>query len=105
MQIFIKGGTPQHGESLCATCQWVHMVHGYRESEEVIICTYVEPNMEVRFAVRECTHFRSSVVPTPQQMESMALIIPVERTRKLAGFTPSKNEDEQRSETAIAAGK
>ena|SRR5579884_1043802 len=86
MKIQIKGGTPQHGESLCATCQWAHIIRGFRESEELIICRSVYPNLEVAFAVRECTRFCSSVIPTPQQMESMALIIPVEPKRKRAGF-------------------
>jgi hypothetical protein len=84
--INIKGGTPLHGESLCKTCQWVHLIRGYRESQEVIICTYVDPSREVKFAVCECSHFRSSITPTPQQMEDIALIIPTEPARKPAGF-------------------
>jgi hypothetical protein len=84
--ITIKGGTPQHGESLCKTCQWVHMLHGFRESQEVIICSYVDPCREVMFAVCECNHYRSSITPSPQQMEDIALIIPTEPTRKPAGF-------------------
>jgi hypothetical protein len=84
--ITIKGGTPVHGESLCKTCQWVHMVRGFRESQEIIICTYPDPSREVTFAVCECSHFRSSITPTPQQMEDIALIIPTEPARKRAGF-------------------
>jgi hypothetical protein len=100
MKIQIKGGTPQHGESLCVTCQWAQIIRGFRESEELIICTSVYPNLGVAFAVRECTRFRSSVVPTPQQMESMALIIPVEPKRKRAGFAGK----EVRTEAQPAAG-
>ena len=84
--ITIKGGTPQHGESLCKTCQWVHMVRGFCESQEVIICSYVDPSREVTFAVCECNHYRSSITPSPQQMEDIALIIPTEPARKPAGF-------------------
>jgi hypothetical protein len=84
--ITVKGGTPLHGESICKTCQWVHMIRGYRESQEVIVCTYVDPNREVTFAVCECSHFRSSITPTPQQMEDIALIIPTQPARKPAGF-------------------
>jgi len=62
------------------------MIRGYRESQEVIICTYVDPNREVTFAVCECSHFRSSITPTPQQMEDIALIIPTQPARKSAGF-------------------
>ena len=84
--ITVKGGTPQHGESLCKICQWVHMIRGYRESQEIIVCTYVDPNREVTFAVCECSHFRSSITPSPQQMEDIALIIPTQPARKPAGF-------------------
>jgi hypothetical protein len=84
--ITVKGGTPLHGESLCKTCQWAHMIRGYRESQEIIICTYVDPNRDLMFAVSECSHFRSSITPTPKQMEDIALIIPTGRTRKPAGF-------------------
>jgi hypothetical protein len=84
--ITVKGGTPLHGESICKTCQWVHMIRGYRESQEVIICTYIDPNREVTFAVCECSHFRSSITPSPQQMEDIALIIPTQPARKSAGF-------------------
>jgi hypothetical protein len=62
------------------------MVRGFRESQEVIICTYGDPSREVTFAVCECSHFRSSITPTPQQMEDIALIIPTEPARKPAGF-------------------
>jgi hypothetical protein len=62
------------------------MIRGYRESQEVIICTYVDPSREVTFAVCECSHFRSSITPTPQQMEDIALIIPTQPARKPAGF-------------------
>jgi hypothetical protein len=62
------------------------MVRGYRESQEVIICSYVDPSREVSFAVCECNHYRSSITPTPQQMEDIALIIPTQSARKTAGF-------------------
>jgi len=62
------------------------MVRGFRESQEVIICDYVDPCREVTFAVCECNHYRSSSTPSPQQMEDIALIIPTEPARKPAGF-------------------
>jgi hypothetical protein len=86
MEIHIKNGTPQHGESLCKTCLWVHMIKGYSESEEILICECVYPNRAIPFAVRECSDYRSSVTPTPKQMEEIALIIPTEPARKPAGF-------------------
>jgi hypothetical protein len=62
------------------------MIRGYRESQEVIVCTYVDTNREVTFAMCECSYFRSSITPTPQQMEDIALIIPTQPARKPAGF-------------------
>jgi len=58
----------------------------FARAQEVIICTYPDPSREVTFAVCECSHFRSSITPTPQQMEDIALIIPTEPARKPAGF-------------------
>jgi hypothetical protein len=40
----------------------------------------------VKFVVRECTHYSSRITPTRKEMEEIALIIPVERLRKPAGF-------------------
>jgi hypothetical protein len=40
----------------------------------------------VKFAVRECTDYSSRITPTRKEMEENALIIPVERLRKPAGF-------------------
>ena len=102
--ITIKGGTPQEGESLCRTCRWVHLQKGYRESEESIICDYVYPSRAVLFSVRECTSYRSSITPSPKQMEEIALIIPTEPPRKRAGFTglgfgPDASEEDERLST------
>jgi hypothetical protein len=86
MEISIKASPAQCGESLCRTCQWVHMLRGFRESEEVLICQFVYPNRAVPFAVRECNDYRSSITPSPKQMEEIALIIPTAPPRKPAGF-------------------
>lgn len=86
MEFTIKNGIPAQGESLCRTCQSCHMIRGYRESEEVLICESVYPNRTIPFAVRECTNYRSSITPTPKQMEDIALIICTEPARKPAGF-------------------
>jgi hypothetical protein len=64
----------------------VHLQKGYRQSEESILCDYVYPSREVLFSVRECTSSRSSITPSPKQMEEIALIISTEPARKAAGF-------------------
>ena len=62
------------------------MIKGYRESEEDLICQCVYPNRTIPFAVRDCNDYRSSITPSPKQMEEIALIIPTESARKPAGF-------------------
>jgi len=105
MQIKIKDGTPKHGDSLCRTCRWAHLVKGYRESEEVIICSYVDPNCAVAFSVRDCNHYRSSITPTPQQMEEIALIIAVEPTRKPAGFVVAVTQSDVANADELVSAK
>jgi hypothetical protein len=74
------------GESLCKSCMWVHMQRGFRESEEAIFCGHAYPTRAVKFAVRECTDYSSRITPSRKEMEEIALIIPVERLRRPAGF-------------------
>jgi hypothetical protein len=62
------------------------MQRGFRESEEAIFCGHAYPTRAVKFAVRECTDYSSRITPTRKEMEEIALIIPVERLRKPAGF-------------------
>jgi hypothetical protein len=62
------------------------MQRGFRESEEAIFCGHAYPTRAVTFAVRECTDYSSRITPTRKEMEEIALIIPVERLRKPAGF-------------------
>ena len=86
MEFVIKHGMPQQGESLCKTCQWCHMIRGYRESEEVQICSWVYPSRTIPFAVRDCSDYSSTITPSPKKMEEIALIISTEPSRKPAGF-------------------
>lgn len=62
------------------------MQRGFRESEDAIFCGHAYPTRAVKFAVRECTDHSSRITPTRKEMEEIALIIPVERLRKPAGF-------------------
>src|SRR5438094_1796077 len=86
MEFAIKSGTSSGGDSLCRTCQSCHLIRGFRETEEIMICEYVYPNRTIPFAVRECSNYRSSITPTPKQMEEIALIICTEAARQPAGF-------------------
>jgi hypothetical protein len=63
-----------------------YVQRGFRESEEAIFCGHAYPTRAVKFAVRECTDYSSRITPTRKEMEEIALMIPVERLRKPAGF-------------------
>jgi hypothetical protein len=86
MNTFDTDERPTSGESLCESCMWVHMQRGFRESEQTIFCNHAYPMRAVKFAVRECTDYSSRITPSRKEMEEIALIIPVERLRKPAGF-------------------
>jgi len=46
-------------KSLCAACEFSHVVRGYEKHEELILCGYAFPPREILFPVRECTDFRA----------------------------------------------
>ena len=70
---FIKNGTPVGTESLCRTCSWAVVFIGYRESEQTIICTRVDPNIVLPYTVNTCSSYYDKNRPTWQQMEKLAI--------------------------------
>ena len=100
--ITIKGGTPQHGESLCRTCYWAHIQKGFRESEELVQCCFSRFRA-VPFPVAECTDYCDKTVPSRQDMERIALTIDPSRARKPAGFAGSGFATGQSTDDATAA--
>ena len=83
---FIEITRPGDGQSLCRTCYWAHAQKGFRESEEAIFCMF-GPMRKVPFRVRNCTDYMNRKLPTRDQMEKIALIIPTEPVRKKLGFS------------------
>jgi len=71
----IKGGTPVGSVSLCKTCSSAHIMIGYRESEMVIMCDDVHPNILVPFSIYECTGYYDKNRPTWKQMEDLAITV------------------------------
>lgn len=94
---------PGDGQSLCRTCYWAHAQKGFRESEELIFCAF-GPMRKVPFRVRDCTDYMNRTLPTRDQMERIALIIPTEPARKRAGFPGIgfSNSAEEEEDTANA---
>ncbi len=82
----IKGGTPFGWVSLCGTCNWAHIVTGYRESELVVICADVNPNVPVPFKVRDCTGYLDRNRPDYDQMKKLAIEVLPCTSAKRVGF-------------------
>jgi len=85
-KINIKGGTPSGWASLCTTCSWAHIVSGFRESELVVICTEVNPNMTVPFKVKDCTNYLDRNRPSYDAMTKLAIHVEPASSLKPVGF-------------------
>jgi hypothetical protein len=86
MGIHVKKGTPLHGESLCTTCTHAHIVKGYRESEEVVVCQATYPEQRIAFPVRECSGYIERKRQTLRQMEDIAWVLVPRGSKRRAGF-------------------
>jgi len=83
--IVMKKAAVRDEESLCRACYWAHIQKGFRESEEAVYCCFSRFRA-VPFKVADCTDFSAKNVPTREQMENLALIIPTKPARKRTGF-------------------
>lgn len=83
--IVMKKAALRDEESLCRACYWAHIQKGFRESEELVFCCFSQLR-KVPFKVADCTDFSSKNVPTREQMEKLALLIPTRPARKKTGF-------------------
>jgi len=83
--IVMKKAALRDEKSLCHACYWAHIQKGFRESEEAVFCCFSRFRA-VPFKVADCTDFSNKNVPTREQMENIALIIPTKPARKASGF-------------------
>lgn len=72
-KVNVKNGTPVGNEHLCKRCTWGQFMSGYRESDLMVICTNVNPNLCVPFPVDECSAFSDKHRPTFEQMNRLAI--------------------------------
>lgn len=105
--IVMKKAALRDEESLCRVCYWAHIQKGFRESEEAVFCCFSNLR-RVPFKVADCTDFNNKNVPTRDQMEKLALIIPTPPARKRAGFArvgltgePQSEEVEDEDEESV----
>lgn len=95
--IVMKKAALRDEESLCRACYWAHIQKGFRESEEAVFCCFSRFRA-VPFKVADCTDFSNKNVPTREQMEKIALIIPTKPVRKRSGFVGTGLAGEQEAE-------
>jgi hypothetical protein len=106
----VKNGTPVGNAHLCKSCGWGQFMTGYRESDLIVICTNVSPNIVVPFTVAECSEFSDKFKPTWEQMSKLAIELdPVRVSAKTRGFyavtkvQPVRVEDNEDSDNDEAA--
>ena len=95
--IVMKKAALRDEKSLCHSCYWAHIQKGFRESEETVFCCFSR-FCAVPFKVAECTDFSNKNLPTREQMENIALIIPTKPARKAGGFAATGFAGEQKSD-------
>jgi len=84
----IKNGTPVGSANLCVSCSWGQCITGYRESDRIVICNKVTPDMVIPFTVLECTSYIDKFRPDWDQMQRLAIDIqPVRISSRTAGFS------------------
>lgn len=66
-------GTPVAPDHLCRRCAWGVFMTGHRDSDLLVICTNVHPNLTVPFPVHECSAFNDRNKPTFEQMNRLAI--------------------------------
>jgi hypothetical protein len=87
----VQNGTPVGSAHLCKSCNWGQIVSGYRESDALVICTNVSPNLVVPFTVSDCSAFTDKFKPTWEQMTKLAIEVnPVRVSAKTRGFQSVK---------------
>ena len=84
--IVMKKAALNDERSLCSACYWSHIQKGFHESEESVFCCFSKFR-PVPFKLADCTDFSNQNVPTREQMENIALIIPTKPVRKPGGFS------------------
>jgi len=101
VSVYIKGGTPLHGTSKCYSCMHAHVVKGYRESDELVVCRSLYPERPIAFPVRECSSYSEVKRLTLKQMEETAWIL-TERGKRTTGFgSPPKGEKANENEIEL----
>jgi hypothetical protein len=106
----VRNGTPVGHAHLCKRCEWGQFITGFRESDQLVICTRTDPNIAVPFTVFDCSEFSDKLKPTFEQMTKLAIVVdPARVSQRTRGFQPLTriapariDEDEDEGEAARA---
>jgi hypothetical protein len=105
----VKNGTPTGNAHLCRSCTWAQFITGYRESDQLAICTATAPNIVVPFTVYECSGYADKHKPDWEQMKKLAINLhPVRVSAKTRGFSvvetirPAKTQDANKDKDEAA---
>ena len=103
----VKDGTPVGSQHLCKSCSWCQYTTGYRESDVIVICCNVSPNLRVPFPVHDCSDYADKHKPSYDQMTKLAIEVRPSRVlratpgfattdvcRKVAAEVEDEEEDE-----------
>jgi len=100
--VYVKNGTPIGSQSQCSTCEYAHILRGYRESEEITYCNYASDLILVPFKVRDCSNFSDKSRPNWEQMKDLAIELNPVSYAKPAGFCKKPEpESEVAQEVAV----
>ena len=105
MSVYVRNGTPLHGNSLCGTCVNAHIERGYRESEELVICQSTYPEHRVTFRVRECSRYVEIQRESLGEMKKIAWLLDEHGHTRKVGFVPPGERKEIPSEIELVLGK
>jgi hypothetical protein len=86
MSVNVRNGTPIHGPSLCDSCMHAHVLRGFSESKEQVICCFTYPNHRVDFRVYQCNDYAEVKRQTLKQMEDMAWVLMPREGKRVPGF-------------------
>ncbi|MGE5110389.1 MAG: hypothetical protein ACM3JB_06005 [Acidobacteriaceae bacterium] len=101
-RVFVKNGTPVSSQSLCMTCEYAHVMRGFRESEELVYCYFATPMFLVPFSVRDCNDHSDRNRPTWEQMEKLAIEVRPTKRSKEVGFAKQTESDESKEDDVVA---
>jgi hypothetical protein len=99
-KIQMKGATAVGSELLCRTCIHGLVLRGYRESEQMVRCTFANPAFVVPFPVAECTEYYDRNRPSWDSMQKLAVKVTANPKMKPVGFRVGLQVEENEEESS-----